>query len=122
MRATPSFRISSHRPASIQPLGGFAHDQAFFQRAVQNWRGAARHFVVSLTPEEIQTRVAAKLQWLPAPERAYWQGVLAAMGADKSPLEFLAISLDTAGRPIPVVNNHPAPWLLPEGGKAPKHP
>jgi hypothetical protein len=99
------------------PLGDFAHDQAFFQRAIENWRGAGRHFVVSLTPEEIQTRVAAKLQWLPAPERAYWQGVLSATGADKSPLEFLAISLDSAGRPIPVVNTDPATWLFLRDGK-----
>ena len=99
------------------PLGDFAHDQAFFQRAIENWRGAGRHFVVSLTPEEIQTRVAAKLQWLPTPERAYWQGVLSATGADKSPLEFLAISLDSAGRPIPVVNTDPATWLFLRDGK-----
>jgi hypothetical protein len=99
------------------PLGDFAHDQAFFQRAIENWRGAGRHFVVSLTPEEVQTRVAAKLQWLPPPERAYWQGVLSATGADKSPLEFLAISLDSAGRPIPVVNTDPATWLFLRDGK-----
>jgi len=99
------------------PLGDFAHDQAFFQRAIQNWRGTGRHFVVSLTPEEIQTRVAAKLQWLPAAERAYWQGVLAATSADKSPLEFLAISLDSAGRPIPVVNTDPATWLFLRDGR-----
>ena len=94
------------------PLGEFAHDPVFFQRAIQNWRGVVRHFVVSLTPEEIQTRVTAKLQWLPAAERGYWQGVLSATGADKSPLEFLAISLDSSGRPIPVVNTDPATWLF----------
>jgi len=94
------------------PLGEFAHDPVFFQRAIQNWRGVVRHFVVSLTPEEIQTKVAAKLQWLPAAERGYWQGVLSATGADKSPLEFLAISLDSSGRPIPVVNTDPATWLF----------
>ena len=94
------------------PLGEFAHDPVFFQRAIQNWRGVVRYFVVSLTPEEIQTKVAAKLQWLPATERGYWQGVLAATGADKSPLEFLAISLDSSGRPIPVVNTDPATWLF----------
>jgi hypothetical protein len=99
------------------PLGDLAHDQAFFQRAIQNWRGAGRHFVVSLTPEEIQTRVAAKLQWLPAAERAYWQGVLAATGADKLPLDFLAISLDSSGRPIPVVNTDPATWLFLRDGR-----
>jgi hypothetical protein len=94
------------------PLGELARDPAFSQRAIQNWKGAVRHFVVSLTPEAIQTRVAAKLQWLPAAERAYWQAVLTATGADKSPLEFLAISLDSAGRPIPVVNTDPATWLI----------
>jgi hypothetical protein len=99
------------------PLGHLANDQLFFQRALQNWRGAVRHFVVSLTPDEIQTRVAAKLQWLPAAERAYWQGVLAATGADKSALEFLAISLDSAGHPIPVVNTDPATWLFLRDGR-----
>jgi hypothetical protein len=38
--------------------------------------------------------------------------VLSATGADKSPLEFLAISLDSSGRPIPVVNTDPATWLF----------
>jgi hypothetical protein len=94
------------------PLGELSRDPVFFQRALQSWNGAVRHFVVSLTPEVIQTRVTAKLQWLPAAERAYWQGVLAASAADKSPLEFLAISLDSAGRPIPVVNTDPATWLF----------
>ena len=106
--------LAAVAPAGVAgtPLGDFAHDPVFFQRAIQNWRGAVRHFVVSLTPQEIQTRVAAKLQWLPAAERAYWQGVLSATGADKSPLEFLAISLDSSGRPIPVVNTDPATWLF----------
>jgi hypothetical protein len=106
--------LAAVAPAGVAetPLGDFAHDPAFFQRAIQNWRGAVQHFVVSLTPAEIQTKVAAKLQWLPAAERAYWQGVLSATGADKSPLEFVAISLDSSGRPIPVVNTDPATWLF----------
>lgn len=106
--------LAAVAPAGVgdTPLGDFAHDPVFSQRAIQNWRGAARHFVVSLTSEEIQTKVAAKLQWLPAAERGYWQGVLSATGADKSPLEFLAISLDSSGRPIPVVNTDPATWLF----------
>ncbi|HEV7837085.1 MAG TPA: hypothetical protein VGO75_03390, partial [Gemmatimonadaceae bacterium] len=98
------------------PLGDLARDSAFFERALQNWRGAGRHFVVSLTPEEIRTRVAAKLLWLPAEERAYWQGVLGASGADRQPLEFLAISLDSAGTPIPVVNTDPATGLFLRNG------
>ena len=96
---------------SGSPLGELARDSAFFEQALQNWRSAGRHFVVSFTPEEIRSRVAAKLQWLPAEERAYWQGVLSSTGADRQPLEFLAISLDSAGRPIPVVNTDPATGL-----------
>jgi hypothetical protein len=99
------------------PLGAFVHDPAVSEQAIQNWSGAVRHFVVALTPEQIQTKVAAKLQWLPSVERAYWQGVLAATGADKSPIAFLAISLDSAGRPIPVVNTDPATWLFLRDGR-----
>ena len=41
---------------------------------------------MTLTPEQIQAKVTAKLQSLPADERAYWQGVLDTSGADKSEL------------------------------------
>ena len=94
------------------PLAEFLHDPVFLQRAIENWRGAGRHFIVTLTPEEIQTKVSAKLQWLPAEERTYWQRVLTATGTDKSPLGFVAISLDSAGTPIQVVNTDPATGLL----------
>ena len=98
--------------ASGSALNELARDPVFFQRAIENWQGAVRHFVVSFIPEEIRARATAKLQSLPADERTYWQGVLAATGADRQPLEFVAISLDSAGRPIPVVNTDPATWLL----------
>jgi len=94
------------------PLADFIRDSVFFQRAIQNWRGTSRHFVVALTPDDIRAKVQRKLQWLPAEERSYWQGVLASTRADNQPLEFLAISLDSAGKPIPVVNTDPATWLL----------
>jgi hypothetical protein len=99
-------------PGGGSPLGDFFREVALSGRAFQNWRGAVRHFLVSLTPEEITAKVGAKLQSLPAAERAYWEGVLAATSADKQPLEFVAISLDSAGKPIPVVNTDPATWLL----------
>jgi hypothetical protein len=94
------------------PFLALVGDGPSLDRALQTWRGAGRHFVVSLTAEEVRTRVTAKLQSLPAEERAYWQGVLTATGADRQPLEFVAISLDSAGKPIPVVNTDPATWLL----------
>jgi len=99
------------------PLGDLARDPALLQRAIQNWSGATRHFVVTLTPEDIRTRVAAKLQSIPAGERSYWRAELAKTAADTLPLTFLAISLDSAGKPIPVVNTDPATWLLLRDGR-----
>ena len=104
--------LVSRAGAADSSLAELARDSTTLQRAIQNWRGAGRHFVVTLSPEEIQTKVGAKLQWLPAGERAYWQRILGATGADKSPLGFMAISLDSAGKPIPVVNTDPATALL----------
>ena len=45
-------------------------------------------------------------------EHAYWQEVLTRTATDTLPLEFLAISLDSAGKPNPVVNTDPATSLL----------
>jgi hypothetical protein len=92
-------------------------DSAYSRRAIESWRGASRHFVVTLAPAEIRGKVQQKLQWLPADERAFWQSVLTRTAADTLPLEFLAISLDSAGKPIPVVNTDPATWLLLRDGK-----
>ncbi len=93
-------------------LAAFARDSALLRRAVQNWNGAERHFVVRLPADEVRAKVDLKLQSLPTPERAYWSGVLSTTGADRQPLEFVALSLDQAGRPIQVVNTDPATGLF----------
>jgi hypothetical protein len=121
--ALKAMGISSQQVTAVTPgpsgaaLAEFVRDPASLERAIQNWQRAVGHFVVSFTPDEIRTRVAARLQSLPADERAYWQRVLTATGADRQPLEFVAISLDSAGRPIPVVNTDPATWLLLRDGR-----
>lgn len=99
-------------------LVDFVRDPAFLRRAMQTWNGAVRHFVVSLSAAEIQARVERKLGSLPAEERAYWQGILRATQADRQPLEFVALSLDESGRPIPVVNTDPATWLFLHDGNS----
>ena len=43
--------------------------------------------------------------------------MLASTRADNEPLEFLAISLDSSGKPIPVVNTDPATWLMLRDGR-----
>jgi hypothetical protein len=97
-------------------LTRFANNRESLRRAVQTWKGAARHFVVSLSADEIRAAVPKKLASLPADEAEYWRRVVASSGADRQPLEFLAISLDADGRPVQVVNTDPATWLFLEHG------
>jgi hypothetical protein len=94
------------------PLGGYLADSTSLLRAIDTWRGARRHFAVALAPGEIERRVGAKLAWLPAPERAYWEKVMTEHGEVRDSLAFLVLSLDSAGRPIPVVNTDPATELF----------
>src|SRR6266542_983789 len=48
----------------------------------------------------------------PTAERDYWDGVLRRVGLPRDTLRFLALSLDGAGRPIPVVSTDPATLLV----------
>jgi hypothetical protein len=108
-----SGNLSSASPdAGKTQLADFARSPDVMRRAVETWDGAVRHFVVSLTADQVPEKVDAKLLSLPAEERSYWQGVLASTSANREPLEFIAISLDADGRPIPVVNTDPATWLF----------
>lgn len=81
-------------------------------RAAEVWRGTGRHFTVALAPAEVETRVRAKLASLPPPERAHWESVLARSGLPADTLRFPAVSLDSAGQPIPVMSTDPGMWLL----------
>jgi hypothetical protein len=80
--------------------------------AAATWSGTARHFEVALAPPEVETRIRAKLASLPAAERVYWEQVLIRGGFPRDTLRFLAVSLDSAGQPIPVMSTDPAMWLL----------
>ena len=94
------------------PLGRYVRDSVALRRAVETWRGARRHFEVALGPGEMGQRLRAKLAWLPAEERAYWEQILRRAGEPRDTLRFLALSLDANGRPIPVVNTDPATGLF----------
>jgi hypothetical protein len=94
------------------PLMEYAQDSAALRRAIETWRGARRHFLVTVSSQEIAQRTRAKLAWLPAAERSYWQKALTTQGAARDPLVFLALSLDASGRPIPVVNTDPSTDLF----------
>jgi hypothetical protein len=80
--------------------------------AAATWSGTARHFDVALAPAEVEARVRAKLASLSAAERVYWEQAVIGAGFPTDTLRFLAVSLDSAGVPIPVMSTDPAMWLL----------
>ncbi len=99
-------------------LGSYARDASALHRAGDVWTGAWRHFMVRLSPAEVRARVESKLAWMPRGEQAYWRRAIAATGAARDSLAFLALSLDDGGRPIPVVNTDPATGLFLQSGRA----
>lgn len=94
------------------PLGRYLRDARSLQRAIDTWRGATRHFLVQLGPEEVRTRVAARLAAMPDGERRYWSTLPSTAKAEGDSVAFLALSLDAAGRPIGVANTDPATRLF----------
>lgn len=102
-------------------LQGYIRDSLALAQAVRNWQTAESHFWVRLTPQQVEERVAAKLNWLPEQEREYWRELTAARGLAASGIEFLALALDAAGAPVPVVNTDPATRLFLEPLRDPAH-
>jgi len=99
----------------VTPEPNFARylaDRSTLQAAERAWSGAVAHFIVRLGPSEMESRIDAKLASLPENERRYWHGVLASTCATRDSITFLALSLDAAGQPIPVVNTDPATALF----------
>jgi len=99
--------------STLRKLGEPGIEQADdVRRAALAWNGAARHFTVAVAPAEVETRVRAKLASLPAEERAHWDSMLSHTQFRLDTLRFPAVSLDSAGMPIPVMSTDPAMWLL----------
>jgi hypothetical protein len=96
------------RGAGPGPLTRWIEDSTTLRRAVDTWRGAARHFAVRLPPEEAERRLAARVEAFGSEERAYWRAALDSAGPVRDTLAFPALALDSAGAPIPVVNTDPA--------------
>ena len=81
-------------------------------RAAVVWSGTARHFMVTLSPDDVREKVRAKLASFTDAERGYWDDVLTRSGYQPDTLRFPAVSLDADGMPIPVMSTDPAMWLL----------
>jgi hypothetical protein len=92
-------------------LAAWAADPAALARAIARWREAARWFEVALAPEEARRRLDARLAAMPEAEGGYWRAIL-----DRTPitdtLRFLALALDSAGRPIPIESTDPGMLIL----------
>jgi hypothetical protein len=88
-----------------------ARDRAGLRAAVATWRGARRHFEVVLTADEARVRARGSLAQLSPVEGNFWQSRLDTLqpGAD---VRFLAVALDSIGRPIEVVNTDAATRLF----------
>jgi hypothetical protein len=78
----------------------------------RTWQGAAQHFMVTLSPVEVAARVGARVGLLPPDEANFWGAIIARHGIPGDTLRFPAVSLDSAGQPIPVMSTDPAMWLL----------
>jgi hypothetical protein len=102
-------------PEGAMALEGYVRDPAMLDAAIATWRGARRHFEVRLDADEIRRRVDASLEPLSGPEREYWRWRLDEAGTAQRPLSFLALSLDSGGRPVAAANTDPATDLFLEG-------
>ena len=102
---------ASVRGVRGSPLTRYARDSTALRAAIETWRGASRHFVVRLDPNEVRQRVERRLAAMPEVEGRVW-----ARSSEPAPfgdsLTFLAIALDAAGRPIDVANTDPATRLF----------
>ncbi len=92
-------------------LETYVRDPSRLREAIETWRGARRRFEVRFDPADIRRRVDAMLASMQSGERAYWSERLRESG-DPRPLAFLALSLDSLGRPIAGANTDVATDLF----------
>ncbi len=101
----------SRVPGDAVALTALLHDAARWQSTLATWHAARRHFEVERTPDEIRAQVTAALEAMSEPERSYWRQHLHHPSAARA-LRFLAVALDSVGRPIAVANTDPATDLF----------
>lgn len=89
------------------PLRAFVLEPGTLDSALAAWRGARRHFEVEVAPEEAAAKLARWLEGLPEAERGYWRRRIQEPPSPGA-LRFLALSADSAARPIPVMSTDPA--------------
>ena len=88
-------------------LARYARDRGTLADALTTWRGASRWFVVAQDSVNAAQGVGARLAAMPADERAVF-----APAATGPAVPFLALALESGGRPIPVMNTDAATRLF----------
>ncbi len=91
-------------------LADYLKEPKKLNEAIKTWEEAIHHFEIELSAEEVDNRLKAKLKWFPEAEKSYWQNSVKKVAPKK--INFLALSLDENGKPIPVVNTDLATWLF----------
>ncbi|MES3033539.1 MAG: hypothetical protein V4813_06030 [Gemmatimonadota bacterium] len=94
------------------PLARYAREPAALDRAIGTWRQASRHFLVTLSTEQLRSAVMARLAAMPENERTWWQSRTTTIAALSDGISFLAVALDANGAPIGVANTDPATQLF----------
>jgi hypothetical protein len=104
---------ASELPADVRagPLAEWLRDRSQPRRAANVWRATGTRFVVRLSAPVAAARVSAKLAWLPSPEAGLWRARLPNR-RDSQTVTYLALALDSAGAPIPVMSTDPATRLF----------
>ena len=94
-------------------LAGYMEDPESLEGAVETWHDSDRHFEVRLPEDSVRVRIGRKLASLSDPEARYWTAVLEADGVPEGGVAFRALSLDSVGRPIDIMNTDIATgWFL----------
>jgi hypothetical protein len=99
-------------PEGYQVFRWYVKNPQQLRQAVDVWRGAIQHFWVNINRDELIRKAESKIASLPDQEEKFWKIVLAQEKNIPFRLEFLALSLDDTGKPIPVMNTDPATWLF----------
>jgi hypothetical protein len=102
----------SRGPGDAAALQAYRRDPGSLGSAIATWRGARRHFEVRFEPDAIRERVTSALETMSQPERGYWRARFDQDGAAARPLSFLALSLDSLGRPIAAASTDPGTDLF----------
>jgi hypothetical protein len=93
-------------------LVSYIRNRRMLQDAIRAWQDSRRHFWVRIEREEALRQIQSKLESLPDQEETYWGKIVARKDLLPNQLEFLTLSLDENGKPIPVLNSDTAALLF----------